>query len=240
VLAATTTGLYVSKNGQLGTALTFVPAPPAYGANLNKSFGLTLISPNAALGYAQAGAGELYSNQGTICFNKDSKILCFVDNKETYLPIQDIRKGTLVKTLTSGYKPVDMIGSSKMSNPASADRIKNQLYVLRKEAYPELTEDLILTGCHCVLVDHFKNDEQKSGVAAVNGNIYITEGKYRLPACVDDRAAILQKADEFTIYHLALEHTDYYMNYGVYANGLLVETCSQRYLKELSAMTLLG
>jgi hypothetical protein len=28
------------------------------------------------------------------------------------------------------------------------------------------------------------------------------------------------------------------MNYGVYANGLLVETCSKRYLKELSHMEL--
>ena len=26
------------------------------------------------------------------------------------------------------------------------------------------------------------------------------------------------------------------MNYGIYANGLLVETCSKRYLKELSNM----
>jgi len=29
------------------------------------------------------------------------------------------------------------------------------------------------------------------------------------------------------------------MNYGIYANGLLVETCSERNLKELSGMELL-
>jgi hypothetical protein len=38
---------------------------------------------------------------------------------------------------------------------------------------------------------------------------------------------------------LALENDDYYMNYGIYANGLLVETCSKRFMKELSSMTLL-
>jgi hypothetical protein len=32
---------------------------------------------------------------------------------------------------------------------------------------------------------------------------------------------------------------DYYMNYGIYANGLLVETCSQRYLKKLSGMEII-
>ena len=37
----------------------------------------------------------------------------------------------------------------------------------------------------------------------------------------------------------ALENDNYYMNYGIYANGLLVETCSKRYLKELSNMTLI-
>jgi hypothetical protein len=42
------------------------------------------------------------------------------------------------------------------------------------------------------------------------------------------------------IYHIALENDDPYMNYGIYANGLLVESCSKRYLKELSKMRILG
>jgi hypothetical protein len=41
------------------------------------------------------------------------------------------------------------------------------------------------------------------------------------------------------IYHIALENEDYYMNYGIYANGLLVETCSKRYLSELSDMVMI-
>ena len=43
----------------------------------------------------------------------------------------------------------------------------------------------------------------------------------------------------YTIWHFALENDDYYMNYGVYANGLLVETSSKRYMKELSNMSLI-
>ena len=34
-------------------------------------------------------------------------------------------------------------------------------------------------------------------------------------------------------------YENYYGNYGIWANGLLVETCSKRYLKELSGMALI-
>jgi hypothetical protein len=57
-----------------------------------------------------------------------------------------------------------------------------------------------------------------------------------LPACVDERAVVYDNEAPFTIYHIALENDNYYNNYGIYANGLLVETCSKRYLTELSHM----
>ena len=69
--------------------------------------------------------------------------------------------------------------------------------------------------------------------------ICITDNKYRLPACIDKRAKPYEESGSHTIYHIALENDDYYMNYGIYANGLLVETCSKRYLNELSNMKLI-
>ena len=56
---------------------------------------------------------------------------------------------------------------------------------------------------------------------------------------MDLRASIYKTPGQNTIYHLALENDNYYSNYGIYANGLLVETCSKRYLKELANMTLI-
>jgi hypothetical protein len=70
------------------------------------------------------------------------------------------------------------------------------------------------------------------------GVVCVTDGKYRLPACLDKKADIYDTTGEFTIWHIALDHNDYFMNYGIFANGLLVESCSKRYLKELSNMTL--
>jgi hypothetical protein len=88
-------------------------------------------------------------------------------------------------------------------------------------------------------VDEFVSEEQREQVIDVLKNIYVTDDKYRLPACADPRASVYEKPGTYTIYHLALENDDYYMNYGIYANGLLVESCSKRYLKEESNMELI-
>ena len=60
-----------------------------------------------------------------------------------------------------------------------------------------------------------------------------------MPACVDEKAEVFEKEGPFEIYHIALENDNYYHNYGVYANGLMVETCSKRYLTELSHMDII-
>ena len=101
-----------------------------------------------------------------------------------------------------------------------------------------MDEDLIITGCHSILVDEFKEDEEKD-VKKVLGKIYVTDGKFRLPACVDKRTNIYDIQGIHTIYHIALDNENYYYNYGIYANGLLVESCSKRYLNECSKMTII-
>jgi len=172
------------------------------------------------------------------CFKEGSKLLCSKYGSELYMSVQDIRKGDLVKTRLNGYVPVNMIGSKTIYHPASSERIKDQLYKCSPDKYPELTEDLILTGCHSILTDRFISDQQREDTIKVNGDAYVTDRLFRLPACVDDRTSVYDIPGVYKVYHLALDHDDYYMNYGIYANGLLVETCSKRYLKELSGMTL--
>jgi hypothetical protein len=132
-----------------------------------------------------------------------------------------------------------MIGKSEFYHSSSENRIKNQLYKCSQSNYPEIFEDLIITGCHSILIDRFVSDEQKKKTIEVNGQAFATDGKERLPACIDERTHIYENKGVYTIYHLSLENDDYYMNYGIYANGLLVETCSKRFLKELSNMTLI-
>jgi hypothetical protein len=180
-------------------------------------------------------AQEINSTDPITCFKEDTKIL----TNKGYIPIQNLRKGHLVKTLEHYYLPIVMIGKKEIHHPAKTERIQDQLYKCTQSEYPEIFEDLVLTGCHSILVDEFANEEQKEKTIEVNKIIYVTDRKYRLPACADHRASVYEHPGTHTIYHLALEHNDYYMNYGIYANGLLVETCSKRYLKEVANMTLI-
>ena len=169
-----------------------------------------------------------------VCFQEGTEIL----TNTGYRAIETLRKGDLVKTVKHGYKSIDRIGYRPIHHIPSAKRIKDQLYVCRSEQYPDITKELILTGCHSILVSNFKEGERDK-TRAVLGKIYVTDNHYRLPACVDSRASVYEKEGSYRIYHLALENDDYYMNYGIYANGLLVETTSKRYLKELSNMMVL-
>jgi hypothetical protein len=131
-----------------------------------------------------------------------------------------------------------MVGHSKFYNPGHSLHCKNRLYKLSPNQYPELTEDLVITGCHSVLVGDI-TEEQREQLLYYTGDIYITENRYRLLACLDDKAEPFTEEGIHTIWHLALENDNYYMNYGCYANGLLVETTSKRTMKELSGMELI-
>lgn len=173
------------------------------------------------------------------CFKEGTKILCLTSQmKEEYIPIQNIRKGDLVKTSLHGFVPVSMIGKSVISNPSGSERIKNRLYKCSKSQYPELFEDLYITGCHSILVNNLSESQREKTMESL-GDIFITERKYRLMAYLDERCEPYSEMGRYTIWHFALENDDYYMNYGVYANGLLVESTSKRYMKEFSGMKLI-
>lgn len=164
-----------------------------------------------------------------LCFKDDTQIL----TDEGYVLIQLLKPGDLVKTLKHGYKPIYKISKREIQHEVIKERIKNQLYKCSPSQYPELMEDLIITGCHSILVDGFVDIEQRENVIQINGDTYVTDNKYRLPACADYRTSVYEVAGKHTIYHLALEHEDEYMNYGIYANGLCVESCSKIHIEDL-------
>ena len=172
------------------------------------------------------------------CFLEGTKILAMdAKFKPKYIPIEKLKPGMFVKTLHAGFIPIKYIGYSTIYNPGLTTCVRDQLFKCTKSAYPELTEDLVLTGNHSILVDTI-TDEEREQITETLGGIYVTERKYRLPAFNDKRAVPYEYQGDFRIWNLALENENYYENYGIYANGLLVETTSCRYLKEISGMTL--
>lgn len=206
------------------------------GLTNRTNYSLILRANNANGAGAESTPIALYY----MCFLEGSKILCYdsVAQQEVERLVETLRKGDLVKTTMDGYKAIDTIGTSKIYNPANSMRSKNRLYRLTKENYPELKEDLVITGCHAVLVSDLSEQERRD-LLDIQGKVYVTEDYYRLIACCDKRAAPYEKEGLFNIWHFALENNDYYFNYGVYANGLKVETASKRMMKEMSGMDLL-
>ena len=194
-------------------------------------------------GYDLTNAVDFYPSVGyylyavTVCFLEGTQILCLKDDVETYVPIETMRAGTLVKTSRDGYKKVELIGKGSIVNPGHSDRIENRLYKLSPSKYPELTEDLFITGAHSLLVDTI-TDKEREELGAQLGMIFVTDRKYRLTAMVDQRAEPWSSEGKYRIWHFALENEDIKMNYGIYANGLLAETCSVNTMRTKSNLTL--
>jgi hypothetical protein len=163
------------------------------------------------------------------CFKEGTLVL----TDTGYRPVQDLRKGHRVKTYQHGFQPIHAIGKRDIVHPASP---KDQLY---RCTHPEVFGDLVLTGCHSILVPCLKDEAQWKQTETLLGEVYQTDDLFRLPACLDEQCVVYDTPGIHTIWHLALEHPNKCCNYGVYANGLLVETCSQRYIKELSGMELI-
>jgi hypothetical protein len=172
------------------------------------------------------------------CFLEGTQILCQVDREDVYVPVEQLKPGVLVKTSRDGYKQIKHIGKGSLQNPGTDERTENRLYKCSPSKYPELKEDLYITGCHSILVDTLTETQEEETKNHL-GNIFVTDKKYRLMAVVDERAEPWNSKGIYTIWHFALEHPDDGMNYGVYANGLLVETCSIRFMKHKSNMELI-
>ena len=182
------------------------------------------------------GSYQLYGS--TPCFLEGSTILCLINDVEMYVPVEALTNGTLVKTSLRGWKKVVAVGKGSIQNPGDDARTENRLYRCSPSQYPALKQDLYLTGCHSIL-EFPITEKQKEDTIARLGKLFVTDKKYRLMACVDERAEPWNSAGTYPIYHFALENEDDGMNDGVYANGLLVETCAIRTLLHRSNMTLL-
>ena len=182
------------------------------------------------------------------CFLEGSTILCEVDGVEKYVPVEQLKNGTLVKTCLNGYKPVVLIGHGPIENPGDNERIGNRLYKCSTSKYPQLKDDLYITGYHSILESSI-TQKQKEDTIKHLGKLFGTDKKYRLMACVDERAEPWNSKGIYTVWHFALEElnnnvynfttTNITKNFGVYANGgLLVESCSIYFLKNKSNMVL--
>jgi hypothetical protein len=166
----------------------------------------------------------------SICFKEDSLILCLINNEEKYVKVQELRPNMLVKTYEEGYVAIDTIGWFNLdnSNIIEDDRHPNGLYELSKEMYPDLLENLVMTGRHCILVDDLGKEELCQQNFSKNVMI---QDKYKLPCVANKNAIRYNQNGIFKIWSFCLEAEDNKKNYGIYVNGLLVESTSKNVIE---------
>jgi hypothetical protein len=162
--------------------------------------------------------------EGVICFGKGAMIQC----EGGSIPVEDLKVGMKVKTLKHGYKAVTLMGTSNIHNRADSERVRERLYV-----YPK--ENLILTGGHSVLLDDVSGD-QLNRIKRSFGGVFFTEGKLRLMAMDDETAIPYLAKGVFPIYNFVLEAPNEHTNYGVFANGKLVESSFPYWVKKMKLL----
>jgi hypothetical protein len=168
------------------------------------------------------------------CFNKGTKILTL--NKEfqqEYVAIEDLKKGDLIKSYKHGFRKLEAISSNKMiNNPANNVKC---MYIMKKTDKNNsiLTEDLIITGGHSILVDDL-GDYKEENNKLFGGKIQMIDDKYLLLASISKDFIKIDNKEEYTYYQFILEpEKSDEERFGVWANGLLVETPSKKYFYEL-------
>jgi len=102
---------------------------------------------------------------------------------------------------------------------------------VRERLYRYPKENLVLTGGHSVLVDSVSG-ERLASIRASFGKLFFTEGKIRLMAKDDPEAELYPVQGTHDIYNFVLEAPTEHMNYGVFANGKLVESSFPYWIKK--------
>jgi hypothetical protein len=170
------------------------------------------------------------------CYLADSKVL----TDTSLISIQLLKKGDLIQTLNHGLLPVKFVGKRSFFNKLTEERMNAHLYKLNKNDFPELFEDLFITGGHPLLIDEKNLDEEtkKKLLDMIDyGTPIITEGKYRVFALIHPKSELWNNEGDHEIFDIVLESDNPKKNYGIWVNGMLTESMDEDYFLNRSGMT---
>ena len=168
------------------------------------------------------------------CIGEDAIIDCqgvISESGETTIVgvrVQDLQIGDMVRTYSHGFKKVTYIDVTDLRDTLYPNKL-HSLYRLTQDKYPELTDDLYLTGGHSLLMDSLTS-EQEMEMKKISWpeDFYKVDGKHKLLVHHDKRSIKVGK--KMRVFNIVLEQDDEkdsFKTYGIYANGLLVESCNK-------------
>lgn len=163
------------------------------------------------------------------CFMEGTKLFSHVHDKDIYVNIEDLRKGDLVNTYLYGPKAIKFIGKGFMTN--NPDQWNGCVKKLPKSG--DMTDDLFVTGAHSILVDKLSEKEEEGMISIYGTTERKIDDKTLLLSWVSEKFETVEENNEYTYYHLVLEHDDdEKKRYGIWANGVLTESqCEKHFLE---------
>ena len=160
-------------------------------------------------------------------FHQVRKMVAAVNHKCIRLirtEIENIRIGDLVQTYKRGPRAVTQIGKGELMN--SHTNPKCCMYKLPKS--DNMIDDLIITGNHSILVDSYESREDEQLHIANHGRDARIEDKRLLLARLSSKFIRLPEGEKYTYYQFSLDNRgNNNFHYGVWANGVLSESCSE-------------
>jgi hypothetical protein len=230
--------LNLSFTGTLSTIQNMVVGSNVFHINTTFNFSSvysyeSLNGSSLTNGYPSSLYNYEFANEPLPCFLADSKVL----TDKGLVPIQLLKKGDLVQTLNDGLLPVKFVGMRSFFNKLTEERINAHLYKLNKIDFPELLEDLFITGGHPLLVDDVDEETKKKLLDMSDNSPIITEGKFRVFACIHPKAELWNDEKEHDIFDIVLENEDPKKNIGIWVNGILTESMDEDFFLNNSGMT---
>ena len=185
-------------------------------------------------------------NYFNTCFNEDTQILCLMPTADSYADmfkmVADLQIGDLVKTYKHGYRRVTKIISGKLTNNPEKYEACMYKYVLPfDDKYKDKEfKPLLVTGGHSILEQFLTRDQKREQNIFTRGTKYEVNNNIDTER-IDDKflhlCALSSKFEKvldnevYTYYNFTLENDgDCKQRYGVYANGVLMETPSENFL----------
>lgn len=173
-----------------------------------------------------------FQNKPVICMGENTLITILENNNEIQKPVKELEIGQLVKTENCGYIPIKHIYKSVLYNSKNEDgqRKKDKIYVLSPEKFPELKQNLYLTGGHPLLVEKLSDSESKR-----QNKLYLKKSDkkvgdyYVLLTFICENAMDCIESGLFPIYNLVLgknETSTLLDRYIIRINGLLTSSMS--------------
>jgi hypothetical protein len=167
---------------------------------------------------------------GVDCFNKGTMIMCVLDNgEEVDVKVEELKVGMNVKSYLHGPKKIKILCKGKFKNDPS--NVRSCMYKMKETG-------LTITGGHSILVEKLTLSEEKE--TREKWDIKHIDDKVLLMAAYSDKFDKQLDDQEYIFYHFCLENEgDELKRYGVYADGVLVETPAERCIKTFKCVTYL-